>query len=183
MKIFNKFLDMMGFDNFQDFLGLNLNPKMLGILSISFGGFSGLIETWTGISMYLWLFLTMATIFDIAFGVYANVIILRNDFESRRFFRGIFKSFVVLFIIVITNSLNLGVKHSDMNPEFIKIAFEYMAATLHYSFVMLISLYLLTGISENGAKIGIPVFKSLSTMLKMRITKVESLGQSNTEET
>ena len=176
MKTTNTFLDMMGFHGFQDFLGINLNPKVLGLISISLGGLSGMVETWTGISMYLWMFLTLGSIFDILFGIYANIIVLKNEFESKRFFRGIFKSFVVLFIIVITNMLNLGVKDSDINPEFLKTTFEYMAATIHYSFVMLIALYLLTGISENGAKIDIPIFKSLSKILKMKIAKVESIN-------
>lgn len=176
MKTTNTFLDMMGFHGFQDFLGFNINPKMLGLLTISFGSLGGMIETWTGISMYLWLFLTLGSIFDICFGIYANIIVLGNEFESKRFFRGIFKSFVVLFIIVITNMLNLGVKDSDINPEALKTVFEYLAASIHYSFVMLIALYLLTGISENGAKIEIPVFKSLSKILKIRISKVEDIG-------
>lgn len=37
MKIVNNFLDMMGFENTQDFLGISLNPKILGLVSISFG--------------------------------------------------------------------------------------------------------------------------------------------------
>lgn len=177
MKVVNNFLDMMGFENTQDFLGISLNPKILGLVSISFGTIAGLVEAWTGISMYLWMFLTLASIFDILFGVYANVMVLRNDFVSKRFFRGVFKSFVVLFIIIITNSLNLGVKHSNINPDFLKVTFEYMAATIHYSFVMLISLYLLTGISENGAKVGIPVFESVTRMLKIKINRVEKMGE------
>lgn len=182
MKTVDNFLDMMGFNNFQDFLGIGLNSKLVGLIAISFGSIGGFIETWTGISMYLWLFLTLASIFDIAFGIYANIVVLKKQFESKRFFRGIFKSFVVLFIIVITNTLNLGVKDSNINPELLKTGFEYMAATIHYSFVMLIALYLLTGISENGAKIDIPVFKSLSKILKMRISKVESIGGGEDEE-
>lgn len=182
MKIVNEFLDMMGFNNFQDFLGISLNPKILGVISLSFGTAGAFIEAWTGISLYLWLFLTLASIFDIAFGVYANIIILNNEFVSKRFFRGIFKSFVVLFIIVITNSLHLGVQHSNINPEFLKTTFQYIAATIHYSFVMLIALYLLAGISENGAKIDIPVFKSLSKIIKLKITKVEDLGKPSIEE-
>lgn len=181
MKIFNGFLQMMGFNNLEDFLGFSINSKFLMTATISFGTIGGFIEAWTGISIYLWLFLTLATIFDIAFGVYVNVNALDNKFESKRFFRGIFKSFVVLFIIFITNSLNLGVQHSDINPEFLKTTFEYIAATIHYSFIMLISLYLLTGISENGAKIDIPVFKSLSKILKMKINKVENLTKETTE--
>ena len=52
-----------------------------------------------------------------------------------------------------------------------------MVATIHYSFVMLISLYLLTGISENGAKVGIPVFESVTRMLKIKINRVEKMGE------
>lgn len=180
MKIINNFLDMMGFSNFQDLIGksVSFDPKHLSLLTISIGSIGGIIEMWTGISMYFWLFLVAGTLFDISFGVYANVIVLKSEFESKRFFRGIFKSFVVLFIIVITNFLNLGVKHSDIHPEFLKTTFEYMAASLHYSFVMLISLYLLTGIAENGAKIQIPVFISLSKILKMKINTVEELNKS-----
>lgn len=177
LKINDGFLDMMGFDNTQDFIGLVPNFKLMSMLTISFGSIVAFVEAWTGISVMLWVFLTLASIFDIIFGIYANIIILGNDFVSKKFFRGIFKSFIVLFIIVITNSLHLGVSYSNINPDFLKVTFEYMSATIHYSFVMLISLYLLSGISENGAKIDIPVFVSLSRMLKLKIKKVENIGE------
>lgn len=177
MKKINRFLDMMGFDNYQDLIGIATTPKPIATTIVLFlGGLGGLIETWTGISLYFWLFLTLSSIFDIAFGVYANVVILKAPFESRKFFRGIFKSYIVLFIILITNSLDLGVRHSNIQPEYLKTTFQYMASTIHYSFVMLISLYLLIGISENGAKINMPIFKSLTKILKIRINKVENIG-------
>lgn len=167
---------MMGFDNYHDFISFSYSPKFVGLFSIGLGTIGSLVELWTGISLYLWLFLTMASIFDIAFGVYANVVVLNQLFNSKRFFRGVFKSFIVLFIIVITNNLNLGVRYSKIEPEFLRVFFEGVVGTIHYSFVMLISLYLLTGISENGDKIQIPVFQSLTRMLKMKIRKVERFG-------
>ena len=169
---------MMGFTDYQDLLGFNMasiNLKFFTFFSISFGSLVGFIETWTGISIYLWLFLTLGSIFDIAFGIYANIIVLQNEFKTDKFFRGIFKSFVVLFIIFITNTLNMGVHDSQINPELLRVPFEYISATIHYSFIMLICIYLLSGISENGAKIDIPVFNSLSKILKIKIKKIEDI--------
>lgn len=177
MKIINGFLDMMGFENTQDFLGSGLNPQAVAAYSIAFGSLGAFVEAWTGISLLLWVFLTLGSIFDVAFGVYANVVFLKHEFESKRFFRGVFKSFVVLFIILITNSLNLGVTHSNIHPDFLKTTFVYITNTIHYSFVMLIALYLLAGISENGAKLNIPVFKSVTKILKMKINRVENVGE------
>ena len=179
MTLTNNFLDLMGFDGIKDLVGTSVNTRNLTLISIAAGGFGAFIETWTGISMYFWLFLTMSTVFDVLFGMYANMVVLGHHFESRAFFRGIFKSFIVLGIIVITNSLYLGVEHSNISPNYLKEIFQHMASAIHYSFVMLISLYLLTGISENGAKIDIPVFKSLSKLLKIKINKIEHLGDEN----
>lgn len=175
MKLLNGFLDMMGFENTHDLVGNDLNYKLITLIAVGLGSVSGFVETWTGISVLLWVFLTLTSIFDIAFGIYANVIILKSDFESKRFFRGVFKSFVVLFIIILANMFKLGVLDSDFTPGFLKSIFDYTANAIHGTFVVLIALYLLVGISENGAKIDIPVFKSISKLLKMKINSIESI--------
>lgn len=176
---------MMGFESTQDFLGKSFDPKVVGIVSITFGSLGIFVEQWTGISVFFWMFLTLASIFDVMFGVFTNVTILRQPFETHKFFRGIFKAFVVLFIIVITNTLHMGVVATNITPEFVKTTFVHTSSVIHYSFVMLISLYLLVGIAENGAKLEIPVFKSVTRMLRVKIKRVENmsdgLGDSPTE--
>ena len=52
------------------------------------GSSIGFIETYTGISLMLWLFITAASIFDLGLGLYANVVYLGNPYESKKMFRG-----------------------------------------------------------------------------------------------
>jgi len=166
----------MGFDGFKDFLG-TFHPYFNKILVISvyFGGFVGFIETFTGISFMLWIFFTAAAIFDLGLGVYANVFYLKKPYDSHRMFRGVFKAFVLMVLIFLTNTFKVGIERSVISPEYMKTTSIYIVATIHYSVVLLIGLYVLLGIAENGAKIKIRFCESLVRILNMRINKIEDI--------
>lgn len=176
MKLINNFLDLMGFQSTTDLLGVSLQVKPLIIPLISLGAVTSFIENFTGIHVYLWMFLTIASAFDILFGYITNVFFLKEGFVTRKFFRGVFKSFVVLSLILLTNTLKKGVELSDIQPEVLKTVADYVTSSMHYTFVLIIALYLLFGIVENGAKMEIPVFKSLSRILRIKIAKIEEVA-------
>jgi len=174
MNKLNYLLNSMGFDNFQDLLG-TFAPYFSKILTLSvyLGSIIGFIETYTGISFLLWVFLCLASAFDLMLGVYANVVFLKNPVETKKMFRGIFKAFVLMCIIFLTNIFKIGIEASNITPEFVQTSSIFIIATLHYSSVLLIGLYILLGIAENGAKIEIPFCVSLVKILKIRINKIE----------
>lgn len=175
MKPLTYILNAMDFRNFNDLLGTfyAFFPKVLNI-SLAVGIFGGFIESYFGISFMLWLFIVAAAFFDIILGIYANVVYLGNDLDTKRMFRGFFKSFVIMVIIFLTNTFNEGVNQSNISPELLNSIANVISSTLHYSSVILIGLYLLLGIAENGAKIEIPFCVSLIKILKMRIDKIEN---------
>lgn len=118
--------------------------------------------------------MTLASIFDIGLGFYANVIFLGNEYNSKRMFRGIFKAFVLMVMIFLTNTFKLGISESNITPEYVETMSVYATATIHYSTVLLIGMYILLGIAENGAKIKIPVFVSIVRVLRVKINKIEN---------
>ena len=87
-----KLLQIMGFEGIPDFFG-KYYPLLSGVFSFSltFGAVTGAIEAHSGISILLWVFFAASTIFDFGFGTYVNVGFLKQEFDSTKFFRGIFK--------------------------------------------------------------------------------------------
>lgn len=173
-----KLLHTMGFDGIPDFFGkyYHLLWSVFSV-SLTFGSITGAIETHSGISILLWVFFAAATIFDFTFGTYVNVGYLKQDFDSTKFFRGIFKPFVMFVIIFLTNTFKDGLETSDIEPEFLDSTLRYITATMHYSFVATIGVFTLLSIAENGAKIGIPACVTLVRILNMKIKKIEDLNE------
>lgn len=177
MKTLNYIFSLAGFNDINDYLGTySMLVKPLFYFSVSSASLVGFIETYSGISFMLWVFLALGTIFDLAIGWYTNVYYLNTHFETRKFFRGILKSFITLSFIFLTNSLKVGVTSSEIHPEFLETTIIFISALIHYTIVFLIGLYLLLGIAENCAKMGIPVAKSIVKILKMKINSVEEIG-------
>ncbi|QQV91593.1 holin [Winogradskyella phage Peternella_1] len=174
MNKLNYILQAAGFDSLQDLLGVFAPyfPKIL-IASIYMGGSIGFVETYTGISVMLWVFITAASIFDLGLGLYANVSYLGQPYESKKMFRGIFKAFVLMVLIFLTNTFKVGVEDSNIYPEYLQSMAVYATATIHYTSVLLIGIYILLGVAENGAKIEIPFCVSLVRLLKIKIKKLE----------
>lgn len=182
LRLTDNFLDLMGFNNLQDFIGISTQFKLMSILSLTFSvagflaGLTTIIETWAGISILLWLFLTLGAITDIGFGFVVNVFFLKYAFCTRRFFRGVFKAFVTLFLILLTNTLKRGVETSVIDIAALKVTFEYLVSFIHYIVVLLIALYQMAGIAENGAKINIRICVFLSKIMKIKIKDIENLA-------
>lgn len=182
MKTINYILSLTGFSDVNDYLGTySMLIKPLFIFSITSASLVGFVETYSGISFMLWVFLALGTIFDLAIGWYTNVYYLNTHFETRKFFRGILKSFITLAFIFLTNSLKIGVSDSQISLEWYKTSLVFITSVIHYSVVFLIGLYLLLGVAENCAKMEIPVAKSIVKILKMRINSIEELA-SNKEQ-
>ena len=174
MKPLTYILNAMDFESTHDMLG-TFSPYFNKFLAISLtaGIFGGFIETYLGISFILWLFILVGAFFDILLGIYANVVFLGHDLDTKKMFRGVFKIFVVLVIIFLTNTFNQGIQQSNISPQLLSDVAGVISSTLHYSSVILIGLYIMLGIAENGAKIEIPFCVSLVNILKLRIKKVE----------
>ncbi|ASW72935.1 hypothetical protein IQ37_05295 [Chryseobacterium piperi] len=60
--------------------------------------------------MLLWIFFAVATVFDLLAELYANLIFLNGKFKINRFFRVIFKPFVMFTVIFLTNTFKRGLK-------------------------------------------------------------------------
>lgn len=183
MKKINYILEAAGFENFNDMLGIFAPyfSKLL-VASLYAGSLAGFIEAYTGISVMLWVFIVSASIFDLGLGVYANIIYLGKEYSSKRMFRGIFKAFVLMIIIFLTNTFKVGIESSQISPEYLETLTRYTTATIHYSSVLLIGLYILLGIAENGAKIEIPFCVSLVRILKVRINNIEEKSNETTNQ-
>lgn len=168
-------LQALGFSDFNDLLGTFyfLFPKLLSF-SLYTSAIVGFIEAYTGISFMFWLFMLLASIFDLALGFYANVIVLKNPVESAKAFRGIVKMFILMTIVFLTNTFKVGVETSIITPKVIHDFAIYAVDTIHYTSVLLIGLYILLGIAENGAKVEIAFCVSLVKILKMRINNIEN---------
>jgi len=173
-----KLLQIMGFDGIPDFFG-KYYPLLSGVFSFSltFGAVTGAIEAHSGISFILWVFFAASTIFDLGFGTYVNVVFLKQEFDSTKFFRGFFKAFVMFAIIFLTNTFKKGLVESNIEPEFLETTLIYITATMHYSFVSAIGFFILLSINENGAKYNIPACVSLVKILNMKIKKIEELNE------
>lgn len=176
--IYNYILHSMGFENLKDLLGpfAPLFHKIL-YLSVSVGSFVGFIETYTGISFLLWLFFCAASIFDLFLGMYANVFYMKQQLDMEKLFRGVFKAFVLIVIIFLTNIFKAGIEASNISPEYMLHASIYVSASLHYSAVLFMGLYILLGIAQNGAKIKIPFCVALVKLLNIKINKIEKLNE------
>ena len=168
----------MGFDGISDFFG-KYYPLLSSVFSVSltFGTITGAIEAYSGISIMLWVFFAAATFFDLVFGTWVNVIYLRQEFDSTKFFRGIFKPFVMFVVIFLTNTFKEGLESTDIEPEFLDKTLLYITATMHYSFIATIGIFTLLSIAENAAKIGIPSAVTLVKILNMKIKKIEDLNE------
>lgn len=177
MKAINYLLQLMGFLDVGDFFG-KYHPLFGSIFasSLTFGIFSGFIETHSGISVLLWIFFAAGTVFDLLVGLYANLIYLDGKFESDRFFRGIFKPFVMFTVIFLTNQFKRGLEASHIAPEWIKDMVVGTVATIHYSFVLTIGIFILLSIAENMAKMEIKAAVTLTKILNMKIKKIEKLN-------
>lgn len=170
----------MGFLGVEDFFG-KYHPLFGSIFasSLTLGIFSGFIETNSGISILLWVFFAAGTIIDLIVGLYANLIYLDGKFESDRFFRGIFKPFVMFSVIFLTNLFKRGLELSNITPEWIKDIAVGTVATIHYSFVLTIGIFILLSIAENMAKMEIRAAVTLTKILNMKIKKIEKLNDAD----
>ena len=171
----------MGFENLQDFTGVSANvSKGVASSSLVIGAsvatIFSFIEEYSGLAIIFWLFLLIGAFADIFIGWLVNVFWLKHPFESKKFYRGIFKAFIVYIWIFLTYGFVLGFKNSDIEIDIIKTVGVYTTSTLHYSIIMLIGFYLLLGISENMAKLKIPLFISITKIFKMKINKIEETG-------
>ncbi len=173
-----KLLQIMGFEGIPDFFG-KYYPLLSGVFSFSlaFGAVTGAIEAHSGISILLWVFFAASTIFDLGFGTYVNVGYLRQEFDSTKFFRGLFKAFVMFSVIFLTNTFKKGLLASNIEPEFLESTLVYITATMHYSFVATIGFFILLSINENGAKYDIKACVTLVKILNMKIKKIEDLNE------
>lgn len=180
MKPINYILQLMGFLSVEDFFG-KYHPLFGSIFasSLTLGIFSGFIETHSGISMLLWVFFAAGTVVDLLVGLYANLVYLDGKFESDRFFRGIFKPFVMFSVIFLTNTFKRGLETSAITPEWIKDMAVGTVATIHYSFVLTIGIFILLSIAENMAKMEIRAAVTLTKILNMKIKKIEKLNDEN----
>ncbi|MGC5744375.1 phage holin family protein [Chryseobacterium sp. NFX27] len=180
MKTINYILKLMGFLNVSDFLG-KYHPLFGGVFasSLTFGIITGFIETHSGISILLWIFFAAGTLFDLLVGLYTNLIYLKLKFESDRFFRGIFKPFVMFVVIFLTNTFKRGLENSHIKPELLEDLAVYMTATIHYSFVITIGVFILLSIAENMAKMDIRAAVTLTKILNMKIKKLEKFNDEN----
>lgn len=172
----------MGFEGIPDFFG-KYYPLLSSVfsLSLTFGAITGIIETHSGISILLWVFFVASTLFDLLFGTYVNTIYLKHQFDSTKFFRGIFKPFVMFVVIFLTNTFKKGLLQSNIEPEFLANTLVYVTATIHYSFVTTIGIFTLLSIAENAAKIGIPSAVTLVKILNMKIKKIESINENENQ--
>ena len=170
-----KILEISGFRDSVDLFGTfySLLPSIASI-SLVISTILGFIEAYSGISIILWVFLAFAAFVDLIVGYYANIIHLKQSYDSTKMFRGIFKAFVLFTIIFLTNTFKLGIEKSIIYPEIIKDGAIYATASLHYFSVILIGLYVLLGIAENGAKLEIRFFKTMVRLLNIRIKKIEN---------
>ena len=168
----------MGFaEGVPDFFG-KFYPLLGSVFSISltFGMFSGLIETHSGISILLWVFFIGGTILDLLIGIYTNIFYLKNQFETDRFFRGIFKAFIMFLVVFLTNTFKRGIEDTNITPEILQNVAIYIIATIHYSFVLVIGVFILLSIAENMAKMGIRAAVILVNILNMKIKKIEKFN-------
>lgn len=177
-------LNLVGFSCVDDFLGTYHSLfSTIFAFSLTFGTVTGIVETYSGISFMLWVFMLGGTVTDLVIGVIANVKFQNQEFETSKFMRGVFKAFVLFAIIFVTHSFKMGIVDSKIEPEILKTPFIYLVATIHYSFIMLIGLYILLSIVENLAKMNFEVAVSLTKILKVKIKKIENLNEdeNNTE--
>lgn len=170
-----KILEIVGFKDLQDVFGTfyTLLPS-IATLSLISSSILGFIETYSGISIILWVFFAFAAFLDLIVGFYANIVYLKRPYESTKMFRGILKAFILFAIIFLTNTFKLGVETSVINPEIIKDGAVYATASLHYFSVILIGLYVLLGIAENGAKLEIRFFETMVKILNVKIKNIEN---------
>lgn len=177
MRTINQFLNLAGFKDASDYLGtFSSFVKPIALASFSIAGIVGFIETYSGISFLLWVFLVVGSFFDLFLGWYTNVFFLKQDFETSKFFRGIMKSFVTVSFIFLTNLLKIGILDSEVSIEWYKATIIFIASVIHYTSVFLIGMYLLLGVAENLAKLDVAPAKSFVKILKMRINYVEEIG-------
>lgn len=175
MKLLTYILNASGFETLSDYLG-TFAPffNAIAVFSASVGIFGGFVETYLGISFILWLFIIAGAFFDLILGMYANVVYLKQELDLEKFFRGVFKILVVMVVIFLTNNFNQGIQQSKIEPEAVGVVFRAMTSTFHYTSVMIIGIYTLLGIAENGAKIDMPFCVSLVRILKLKIKKLEN---------
>lgn len=173
--MFRKLLEIAGFRDLPDVFG-NFYALLPSVASIALVASSllGFIETYSGVSIILWVFLALAAFLDLIIGYYANIIYFKHPYDSTKMFRGIFKAFVLFAIIFLTNTFKLGIERSVIKPEIIREGAVYATASLHYFSVILIGLYVLLGIAENGAKLEIRFFQTMVKILNMKIKKIEN---------
>lgn len=176
MKTITYILKLAGFQDTHDFWG-TYYPLFASVatISISIGSVVGFFELYSGLSIMMWVFMVLGVIVDLAFGIIANLYYLNQKFDTTRFIRGIFKASVLFVVIFLTNIFKLGIEGSNIKPEILKDPFIYITATIHYSFVLLLGIYVLLSIAENMAKMEIAVAISLTKMLKVKIKKIENI--------
>lgn len=170
-----KIIKILGFKDLPEAFG-TFYPLLPSITTISvvISSMLAFIELYSGISILFWVFFVAASLFDLGLGCYANIIFLKQPYESDKMIKGIVKSFILFVIIFITNTLKLGVETSNIVPQILKDASIYSMASIHYSFVIIIGMFILMGISENGEKIGIQACASINKILRMKIKKIEN---------
>ena len=175
MKLINYILETMGFESISDFIG-NFSPLFIPILALTIpiASILGFIETYSGISIMFWVFMIFGAVIDLLLGVIANVFYLKQEFETQKFMRGIFKAFVLYVVVFLTNTFKMGIEHTEVRPEILEPLMYNTISTLHYTFVLLMGVFILFSIAENMAKMEIPVAKSFVKILSIKIKKLEN---------
>lgn len=129
------------------------------------------------------IFIVLGIAVEVGMGAYAAVVIKGESFNSRKFGRFAVKIVVFLATILITNLLRVSFLKLDIQSEPLRIFINYTLDTLFCFSLLLIGLYLVLSIAENGAKMKISFFVSLAKILKININKVEDLAKGSNNDT
>lgn len=164
-----------GFADLTDLFGVNflMLLKPLTILAVSVGSVLGLMEVVTGMNANFLLIFIFGNMIDIVYGTYVNSSYLQQGFNTTKFFRGLFKVTILFTLIMLTNQLRQGFTGIPPEQDLLYATINYITASLHYFVMLMVGMYTLLGITENGAKHEIDIFVKLASLFKLKIKKVE----------
>lgn len=158
-----------GFKSIEDFFGIKISILAYMIkLSIPAGVVMVFIERNTGLNFELLVVFLLGSLFDIGLGVYVNVYLKNEKFDTTKLERGVFRLAIAPFILVLTMNLKSGFSKINIEQEYIKNILNYTTSSIHYGALFFVMLFVIVGVAENLESADVKFAKSFMNLLRRK---------------
>jgi len=169
----SELFEAVGFDGADDFVRHTIpDIGMKGVLFLSLS--MSVITKIFGLPPILFLGLVFMLVLELITGSVVGVYYNNESWDSRKFYRFLFRSAVLFLLIAAINFLKIGFSILVQDKWYAKVVVDFSLDSLFLFFMFTMAWYIILSVVENMASTGSPFFLTLAKYLRVRIRRLES---------